>query len=67
MPRISEFFGIVINMYWNDHGEPHFHAYYGEFEAVISIEECEVTEGDLPTRKLALTRKWVDLHKGEFL
>jgi len=26
MPRISEFFGIVIAMYYNDHSPPHFHA-----------------------------------------
>lgn len=26
---ISEFFGIVIAMYYNDHSPPHFHARYG--------------------------------------
>jgi hypothetical protein len=34
MPRISKFFGVVIFMYFNDHLPPHFHAEYGEFEAV---------------------------------
>jgi hypothetical protein len=29
MPRISEFFGIVIAMYYNDHVPPHFHAKRG--------------------------------------
>jgi hypothetical protein len=29
MPRISDLYGIVIAMYWNDHAPPHFHAIYG--------------------------------------
>ncbi|MCC7358009.1 MAG: DUF4160 domain-containing protein [Anaerolineales bacterium] len=35
MPTISEFFGIVIRMYFNDHLPPHFHAFYGEPEGVL--------------------------------
>ncbi|MEK9497835.1 DUF4160 domain-containing protein [Photorhabdus sp. P32] len=27
MPTISEFFGILIRMYDDDHNPPHFHAY----------------------------------------
>jgi hypothetical protein len=30
MPRISSFYGIVIAMYYREHGVPHFHALYGE-------------------------------------
>lgn len=26
MPTISVFYGIVIEMYWREHGPPHFHA-----------------------------------------
>jgi hypothetical protein len=33
MPRISEFFGVLIYMYYNDHAPPHFHAEYGGREA----------------------------------
>ena len=29
MPELSRFYGIVIRMYFDDHGPPHFHAYYG--------------------------------------
>ena len=29
MPRISEFYGIAIYMYYQDHGPPHVHAIYG--------------------------------------
>jgi hypothetical protein len=37
MPRISQFFGVVISMYFNDHSPSHFHAEYAEFEAVRRI------------------------------
>ena len=38
MPRICEFFGIVIKMYFNDHSPAHFHAEYGDHEAVYEID-----------------------------
>jgi hypothetical protein len=41
MPHISEFFGIVIRMFNNDHSPPHFHAQYGDYEAVYLIKTME--------------------------
>jgi len=38
VPTISAFFGIVNNMYWRDHNPAHFHARYGDFEALIRID-----------------------------
>jgi hypothetical protein len=37
MPTVSEFFGIIILMYYNDHAPPHFHARYGDHEVLIQI------------------------------
>ena len=48
MPRISAFFGIVIRMFYNDHLPPHFHAEYGEYEALYAIETLETIGGELP-------------------
>ncbi|MCP4612728.1 MAG: DUF4160 domain-containing protein, partial [Planctomycetes bacterium] len=42
MPRISEFFGIIIRMFYNDHSPAHFHAQYGEHEALYKIDTIEV-------------------------
>jgi hypothetical protein len=28
MPELSRFYGIVIQMYYDDHAPPHFHALY---------------------------------------
>jgi hypothetical protein len=47
MPRVSEFFGIAIYMYYNDHLPPHFHAEYGEHEAIYEIDTLDVTRGVL--------------------
>jgi hypothetical protein len=58
MPRISEFFGIVIAMYYNDHVPPHFHARYAEYEAEVAIQSLEVLNGSLPRRALALVLEW---------
>jgi hypothetical protein len=58
MPELSRFFGIVIGVFYREHGRPHFHAVYGEFEAVIDIETGEVITGDLPKRALSLVSEW---------
>ncbi|HEY5571593.1 MAG TPA: DUF4160 domain-containing protein [Anaerolineales bacterium] len=65
MPRISEFFGIVIKMYYNDHSPAHFHAEYGEFEAVYMIETIEVLRGELPRRAHAMVLEWTALRRLE--
>jgi hypothetical protein len=42
MPRISTFYGIVIEMYFDDHPPPHFHALYAGEEALIVIDTGEI-------------------------
>jgi hypothetical protein len=65
VPRISEFYGIVIEMYFGDHPPPHFHALYSGDEALIVIETGEIYAGSLPTRALRLVREWLELHRAE--
>lgn len=65
MPRVSAFFGIVIRTFYNDHSPPHFHAEYGEYEAVYEIETIEVLRGELPRRAHALVVEWTTLHRAE--
>ncbi|HXV05104.1 MAG TPA: DUF4160 domain-containing protein [Solirubrobacterales bacterium] len=67
MPRISSFYGIVIAMYYEEHGVPHFHAHYAEHRASISIEALELLGGSLPFRALSLVREWADLHRDELI
>ena len=67
MPVLSVFFGIVITMYWREHNPPHFHAAYGDDEAVISIETLEVLRGRLPRRALAMVLEWAAEHRAELI
>ena len=65
MRRISQFFGITIAMFYNDHSPPHFHASYAEWEATVAIDSLEILAGRLPTRALALILEWAALHRAE--
>ena len=67
MPELSRFFGVVIRMFYNDHDPPHFHASYGEHEALLGVETLEVLRGALPRRALALVLEWAVLHRAELL
>jgi hypothetical protein len=65
MPQISRFFGIIIYMYFNDHAPPHFHAEYGEYEAVYTIETLEILRGELPRRAHSMVIEWAAFHRNE--
>jgi len=67
MPEISRFFGIVIAIYWKEHGIPHFHAKYGGQRASVSIEELKLLEGKLPPRGLAMVVEWAAIHRDELM
>lgn len=65
MPRISQFFGILIYMYYNDHMPPHFHAKWAEQEVIIQIGTIKVYTGSLPRPQLDLVLRWAILHNEE--
>jgi len=65
MPEISRFYGIIIRMFYREHGPPHFHAEYGEQEAVVAIESLEVLAGYLSPRARGLVVEWAFLHQDE--
>ena len=67
MPTISAFYGILIQMFWNEHGPPHFHALYGEHEAVIDIRDLRLTRGALPRRAMGLVVEWATEHRDELM
>jgi len=65
VPEISRFFGIGIRIFFNDHEPAHFHAVYGDFEALLEIETLAVYRGKLPQRALALVLEWATIHRSE--
>lgn len=65
MPRLSEFRGIVINVYFKDHPPPHLHAIHAGEEVAIEIATGAVMQGSLSPRALWLIREWLELHRSE--
>lgn len=69
MPILSNFYGILIKMYFqqSEHNPPHIHAIYGEYMGAIDIKTGELLEGDLPPRALKLVKEWLEVNKDELL
>ncbi len=63
MPIVSVFFGIVIRIYHADHNPPHFHASYGEHDAIIEISTGTLLDGSLPPRARKLVEEWRRLNQ----
>ena len=70
MPELSRFFGIIVRMFaeaGGQHHVAHFHAYWQDQVAVVSIEPVDVIAGSLPTRQRRLVEAWAELHQQELL
>ena len=52
-------------MYFDDHAPPHFHAFYGEYEALVGIDSLDVLHGHLPARAESLVTEWASLRQAE--
>jgi Domain of unknown function (DUF4160) len=58
MPTIAWFYGIMIQMFYNDHEPPHFHARYGRAKAIVRLSDGEIIAGELPLTATRLVRQW---------
>ncbi len=62
MPVISTFFGIVIRMFYQEHGVPHFHVEYQGQQATVTFDG-KVLAGAIRSRTaLRLVEEWASLH-----
>ncbi len=66
MPEISSFYGLVILMNFKDHSPPHFHVWYGEYKAIITIKDG-IVKGEMPQRALKMIFDWLELYRVELL
>lgn len=63
MPIISTFFGIVIRMYYQEHGIAHFHGEYQGQQATFTFDG-KVLAGSLRSRTANnLIREWAVSHQ----
>lgn len=67
MPTISMFRGIKIYINWNDHMPPHFHASYAGQEIIVSINDLEVLDGEIPSKQLKMVLGWAAFHQTELI
>lgn len=63
------FYGIIVRMYYapGEHPPPHFHVYYAEHTATVSIESCELSKGSLPNKQRRLVLAWAELRREELM
>jgi len=70
MAIISMFYGIIISMYYFDnkqHKIPHIHVKYQGEEAVFSIPDGKILEGNMKTNKKKLVEAWILIHEEELM
>lgn len=69
MPIISQFYGIIVSMYFDDknqHNLPHIHVRYNEYKATYDFE-VNLLNGQLPTKQTKLLEAWIIIHKEELI
>ena len=63
MPVVSFFFGIVVRMFYREHGVAHFHAEYQGQQATFTLDG-EMLAGALRSPvALRLIKEWAAAHR----
>ena len=69
MPIISQFYGIIVSLYFNDnnkHKLPHVHVRYNEYKATYDFD-ANILNGELPSKQSKLIEAWLIIHKEELI
>jgi len=65
MPRVCEFYGIAIYVYYGEHGPPHFHARHAGREMSRAMEDLSILVGRLTPRATGMVAEWAALRRIE--
>jgi hypothetical protein len=65
MPTIAYFYGMAIQMFFNDHNPPHFHVRYGSARALIRIADGRIISGELPPTARRIVEEWTGARRAE--
>ena len=59
--RVGQENGIIFLVHSNEqnHGLPHIHARFNQYEVSISILSGEILAGNIPNKNLKIAQKWV--------
>ena len=69
MPIVSQFYGIIISMYFNDtdrHHLPHIHVQYAEYRCSVDFDG-NILSGTIPNKQKKLVFAWIELRKEELI
>ena len=69
MPIISQFYGIIVSVYFNEnnkHNLPHIHVRYNEHKATYDFEG-NVLNGELPLKQKKLIEARLIIHKEDLI
>ena len=67
MTIVSQFYGILITMYFNEntkHHLPHLHAEYAEYDAVFDFKG-NIIDGKIPNKQRKMIEAWISIHEEE--
>lgn len=67
MPIISDFYGIIIRMYFKDnekHKLPHLHANYNEYTGIFDFNG-NLIDGTIPNSQRKIVQAWIEIHYKE--
>ena len=53
-------------MNFKDHVPPHFHVWYGNYKAIVTIQDG-IVNGEMPQRALKMIFDWLEKHLAELL
>jgi Domain of unknown function (DUF4160) len=67
MAVISRFFGILIMMFYREHGRAHIHVKFSGDYAIIDVANGTVLSGKIPRPAMHLVREWLSIHRTEVL
>ena len=69
MPIVSQFYGIIVSMYFNDtdrHHLPHIHVQYAEYRCSVDFDG-NILSGTIPNKQKKLIVAWIELRKEELI
>ena len=70
MAILSMFYGIVVSIFFRDnrqHKLPHIHVKYQDDNAIFSIPDAELIEGEMKRPQIRLVQAWITLHADELM
>jgi hypothetical protein len=65
VPVVSTFFGIVIRMFYQEHGVPHFHAEHHGQHAALTFDGRVIAGGITSRTAMHLIARWTKAHRIE--